>query len=229
MGEESVERVMPKYTGAALPHGQSARILSRFPHVARMNPTELLAAHIQQKIAFSPAELAELLAQFKPRLVKKRQFLIQPGFVATSRNFVAQGAMQAYLVDAAGRERTIQLAIDDWWITDYNSYIYQQPATMFVAALEDSRVLQLDYAAEQRLKAASHRFETFFRLLAERAAAYQQRRVIAGFMQTAEQRYDDLLTQYPQLAQRIPLRVLASYLHMTPEFLSKIRHNKLNT
>jgi CRP-like cAMP-binding protein len=192
-----------------------------------MTATERLAAHIQQKSALPPAELAELLAQFKPRLVKKKQLLIQPGFVATSRSFVVQGALHAYLVDAAGRERTIQLAIDDWWITDYNSYIYQQPATMFVAAIEDSHVLQLDHAAELRLKAASHGFETFFRQLAERAAAYQQRRVIAGFMQTAEQRYDDLLAHYPRLAQRIPLRVLASYLNMTPEFLSKIRHNKL--
>ena len=229
MGAESAERVIAKYTGLAPPHGAGPLILGCFLPRTRMNPTELLAAHVQQKLALLPDELAELLAQFKPRVVKKKQLLIQPGFVATSRSFVAQGAMHAYLVDAAGRERTIQLAIDDWWITDYNSYIYQQPATMFVAALEDSRVLQLDYAAEQRLKAASHRFETFFRLLAERAAAYQQRRVIAGFMQTAEQRYDDLLAQYPQLGQRIPLRVLASYLNMTPEFLSKIRHNKLNT
>jgi CRP-like cAMP-binding protein len=220
---------MPKYTGLGQPSEAESPILSCFPPTTRMSPTELLAAHVQQKLALSPDELAELLAQFKPRLLKKKQLLIQPGFVATSRSFVAQGALHAYLVDAAGRERTIQLAIDDWWITDYNSYTYQQPATMFVAALEDSRVLQLDYAAEQRLKAASHRFETFFRLLAERAAAYQQRRIIAEFMQTAEQRYDDLLAHYPKLSQRIPLRVLASYLNMTPEFLSKIRHKKLNS
>jgi len=180
------------------PHQRvAARILGHLPPPTCMNLTELLATHIQQKLALLPVELAELLAQFKPKTLKKRQFLIQPGFVATSRSFLAQGTLHAYLVDAAGGERTIQLAIEDWWITDYNSYIYQQPATMFVAALEDSHVLQLDYATEQRLKAASHRSETFFRLLAERAAAYQQRRVIAGFMQTAEQRYDDLLSQYP--------------------------------
>lgn len=72
-----------------------------------------------------------------------------------------QGAFRAYVVADEGQEHTITFAIDDWWITDYNSYIFQQPATMFVVALEDSIILQLDYEKEQELKLQNHKFETF--------------------------------------------------------------------
>ncbi|MDJ1506372.1 Crp/Fnr family transcriptional regulator [Xanthocytophaga agilis] len=185
-----------------------------------------LIEHIRKKVSLSSEELRETLLSFKLKKIKKRQFIIQPDFVATHRNYVLKGAFRAYVVDSKGQEYTIQLAIEDWWISDYNSYIFQQPATMFVVALEDSEVAQIDYSREQYLKRYSPTFETFFRIMAERSTAFQQRRLIANLTQTAEERYHYFLEQYPLLVQRIPQYALASYLGMTTEFISRLRNQK---
>ena len=105
---------------------------------------------------------------FKEVKIKKRQFIVQPNFIAKHRNYILNGAFRAYVVDDNGNDHTIAFAIDDWWITDYNSYILQKPATMFVVALEDSTILEIAYDEEQRLKQDNHQFETFFRIIAER-------------------------------------------------------------
>jgi CRP-like cAMP-binding protein len=183
--------------------------------------------HLQKRVSFNKQELDELLSYFREKKVKKRQFIIQPEFVARHRTYVLNGAFRAYVIDDSGEDHTIQFAIEDWWISDYNSYIYQTPATMFVVALEDSVVLQIDYDSEQKLKAAHHRYETFFRIMAERSAAYQQRRVISNLTRTAEERYKDFVDKYPLVAQRMPQYAVASYLGMTTEFLSRIRNKKM--
>ncbi|KAA2238961.1 Crp/Fnr family transcriptional regulator [Chitinophaga agrisoli] len=184
--------------------------------------------HLKNRVpSFTPAELEEVMAAFSMKKVKKKQFIIQPEFVAKYRNYVLEGAFRAYVIDEKGEDHTIQLAIEDWWISDYNSYVFQQPATMFVVALEDSTILQIDYESEKRLKAVNHKYETLFRIMAERSAAYQQRRVIANLTQSAEERYTLFLEKYPQMVLRVPQYALASYLGMTTEFLSRIRNNKL--
>lgn len=180
---------------------------------------------IQQLPELSPEELAKLTAAFTLRHVKKRQHFIRPGVVAEHRAYVVQGSFQAYVIDPAGRSHTIQFAIEDWWITDINSFLYRQPATMHVVALEDSTVLQLAYGTEQHLKQTSHRFETLFRLHAERAAAYHQRRLLSALTRTAKERYEELLAKYPIVFQRLPQYVIASYLGMSKEFLSRIRNH----
>lgn len=152
---------------------------------------------------------------------------MQPDFVAQHRNYVVEGALKAYVVNDEGQEHTIAFAIEDWWISDYNSYIYQQPATMFVMALEDAVLLQIDFEAEAKLKRANPKFETFFRITAERTAAFFQRRIITNLTSSAEERYDKFITQFPLIVNRVPQYALASYLGMTTEFLSKIKNNKL--
>lgn len=172
-------------------------------------------------------EILYFLAAFEEVRVKKRQYIVQPNFTANARHFVVEGAFRAFVICKNGKDHTISFAIEDWWITDYNSYIYQQPATLFVVALEDSIILRLNYEKEQELKACNHNFETIFRILAERGLAFHQRRLISNLTQTAEQRYNHFMSQYPQVALRLPQYALASFLGMTTEFLSKIRNNKV--
>lgn len=183
--------------------------------------------NINKKVVLSPDELQVLLSEFKIRKVKKRQFIVQPEFVNKQRTYVLQGAFRSYVVDEKGSEHTIQFAIEDWWIADYNSYIYQTPATMFVVALEDSVILQINYEAEQKLKSSTYNFEKLFRLMAEKSAAFYSRRIVAILTQNAEQRYNEFLDKFPEVAQRLPQYALASYLNMTTEFLSKIRNEKV--
>ena len=186
-----------------------------------------LLAHINAIAPLSAAEEQLVITSFHPQKVKKRQFIVQPGFVAQYRHYVVQGAFRSYVVTDGGLDFTIALAVDHWWITDYNSFIAQQPATMFTVALEDSSILRLDYTAEQQLKQSAHALETFFRVIAERGLAAHQRRIINSLTLTAEERYDAFVQRYPHIVQRVPQYVLASYLGMTTEFLSRIRNRRV--
>jgi CRP-like cAMP-binding protein len=184
--------------------------------------------HINNKVVLEENEFQELTSFFRMVKVKKRQFIIQPNFIAPHRNYVLQGAFRAYVVGEEGEEHTIQLAIEDWWISDYNSYIYQKPATMFVVALEDSVLLQIEHEKEQQLKSLNHKYETFFRITAERSTAFMQRRIITNLTKTAEERFNEFEERYPNLSRRIPQYVIASYLGMTTEYLSKLRNKRLH-
>jgi CRP-like cAMP-binding protein len=187
---------------------------------------ELLGQHILSRVPLSEEELNFMLSHFKLAKIKKRQFIVQPGFTAKHRNFVLSGAFRAYVVIDNGEDHTIQFAIEDWWITDYNSYYNAEPATMFVMALEDSVILQLSRESEDMLKRANHQYETFFRISAERAEAFHFRQLIINLTQTAEYRYENFLDKYPQIVNRVPQYALASYLGMTTEYLSKLRNKR---
>ncbi|MFC4232426.1 Crp/Fnr family transcriptional regulator [Parasediminibacterium paludis] len=182
--------------------------------------------YIKRSVNITDEEATQFSEAFREVKIKKRQFIVQPNFVVKHRNYVVEGAFRAYVVDDNGQDSTIAFAIEDWWITDYNSYILQKPATMFVVALEDSVILEMPYEKELALKAANHKFETFFRIRAERTAAFMQQRIISNLTQTAEERYENFISKYPQIVQRVPQYALASYLGMTTEFLSRIRNKK---
>ena len=188
---------------------------------------EIILNYIGKFIQLTDEEKDIISACFKEIKVVKRQFIVQPSFTARNRYFVISGALRAYVVGEEGQDHTIQLAIDEWWISDYNSYVFQQPANMFVVALEDSILLQISFEDEKRLKASNHKFETFFRILAERSTAYMQRRIITNLTLSAEERYNNFLEKYPLMVERIPQYAIASFLGMTTEFLSKIRNKKV--
>jgi CRP-like cAMP-binding protein len=188
-----------------------------------MTEIQSLQNQLIEKHSFRVKEADFFVSHFTERNVKKRQFIIQPDFIAKYRVFIAQGTFKAYVIDKNGQEQVVSLAMDGWWISDPNSYIYQKPATMFVEALEDSLILQLDFENEQLLKAHSHQFETFFRTVAERGLAFMQRRLIASLTLTAEERYEQFAEKYPDFLQRVPQFAIASYLGMTTQYLSRIR------
>ena len=192
-----------------------------------MDAFDMLKTHLLLRVPLTDAEVAEVLGRFKEKKVRRKQYIIQPEYVARTRNYVADGMLRAFVIDNQGIDQTIQVAGPDWWISDYGSYVHQAPATMFVEALENGTILQIEYEDEKELKAANHKYETLFRIMAERSAAYQQRRVVASLTQTAEERYNDFVARYPALAQELPQYVLASFLGMTTGFLSKIRNKKV--
>lgn len=191
-----------------------------------MNSEPNIIEYVNRTVQLTEEEAATFAAAFRTVKIKKRQFIVQPNFVVKNRGFVLKGAFRAYVIDDKGQDITIALAIEEWWISDFNSYILQKPATMFVVALEDSTILEISYEKEQELKQSSHKFETFFRIRAERTAAFMQQRIITNLTQSATERYEHFINRYPLLAQRVPQYALASYLGMTTEFLSRIRNKK---
>ena len=193
-----------------------------------MTSEHKIIEYINRSVRLTDEEATVFSAAFREVKIKKRQFIVQPNFIVKNRNYIVSGAFRAYVVDDKGQDNTIAFAIEEWWITDYNSYILQQQATMFVVALEDSIILEISYEKEQALKQSNHKFETFFRIRAERTAAFMQQRIISNLTQTAEERYENFIHKYPQIVQRVPQYALASYLGMTTEFLSRIRNKRIH-
>lgn len=185
--------------------------------------------YFKRHIELTEDELQYLSSIVKVTKVKKRQFIVQPDFVCKYRTYVVSGTFRAYLIGNEGQEHTIAFAVDDWWISDYNSYIFQQPATLFVEALEDSIIIQLDYNAEQLLKESHSKFEKFFRIITERSFAFLQKRMLSALSKTAEERYEEFIEKYPIILNRVPQYALASYLGMSTEFLSKIRNKRVSS
>lgn len=194
-----------------------------------MNNSDQITNYLKKLVEVTDEEGNLFSTYFKENRIKKGQYIIQPDFTAKHRNYVVQGAFRSFVMDEAGQEHTISFAIDDWWISDVNSYIYQKPATMFVVALENSIILQIEYEKERELKGLNHKYETFFRIMAERGMAFHQRRFISNLTLSAEKRYDDFLEKYSEVAQRMPQYALASYLGMTTQFLSRIRKRKVKS
>jgi CRP-like cAMP-binding protein len=192
-----------------------------------MEKTLPLIQYISKFIQLTDEEKVQFVSCFKEVKIKKKQFIVQPTFTNKHRSFVVNGAFRAYVVADDGQEHTLQFAIENWWVSDFNSYIYQHPATLFIVALEDSVLLQLDFEKEQELKKNNHKFETFFRIMAEKGLAFEHRRMAFNLTHSAEARYENFLLNFPHFIQRVPQYALASYLGMGTEFLSRLRNKKV--
>lgn len=192
-----------------------------------MNDFLPVIEYMSRYVALTDDEINRLIRFFKITKVKKRQFIVQPGFVCKSKSYVVKGAFRGYLVDKQGKEHTLAFAIEDWWISDYSSLIYQEPATLFVEALEDSILIQIDYEDEQTFLKEIPKLEKFERIITQRSLAFHQKRLLANLTQTAEERYNEFMSKYPAIAKRVPQYALASYLGFSTEYLSKIRNKKV--
>lgn len=186
-----------------------------------------LRNYIKKYIELNPEEEDFIIKKFSFKKVVRRQILLEPGQIARYRYYILDGAIRAYVLGEDGQDQTISFAIEDWWISDYQSFIFQQEATQYLVAIEDSSLLQVSFEDEELLKIHNPKYETFFRKHAERALAFRYKRIVTNLTLNAEDRYLDFLKNYPKVALKIPQYALASYLGMTTEFLSKIRHRQL--
>lgn len=188
-----------------------------------MNNYENILNNIKRYVPLNEADEKDFISIIRTTKVKRRQFIVQPNFICTHQTYVHEGAFRSYFVNDEGVDHTIQFAIEDWFISDFNSYISQTPASLFVEALEDAIVHQIAYDDVENLCDSNPKFERFFRLVAQKSFAFAQRRVLSNLGKSAEERYLEFLSLYPSIVQRVPQYALASYLGMSPEFLSKIR------
>lgn len=158
--------------------------------------------------------------------VAKKSHLLKEGQACRTISYVHAGALRAYCLDKNGKESTIMFAVNDWWITDMYCFVNQLPAMMYVQAIQDSCVFQLSKTALDQLFVKVPKFERFFRILMQNAYTREQLRVIQSLTLPAEERYLNFLQKYPQIAQQITQKQIASYLGVTPEFLSTVRKNR---
>ena len=162
---------------------------------------------------------------FKERSVKRRQFILQEGDVCKHNTFVVEGCFKMYMADSNGKEHNLQFAIENWWIGDIGSFHSEKPSKLYIEAIENSIILQCNKEDQLKLFVDYPKFNRIFRVLAENAMVGLQNRILQNISSTAEERYLEFSKKYPQLFNRISNVQIASYLGVTPEFLSTIRKN----
>jgi CRP-like cAMP-binding protein len=179
--------------------------------------------YIKQYVELTSEEQSLLLSKIKTRKYLKGQFVIQNGDVCRHENFVLSGCLKTFYIDNEGQEHIVMFAIENWWTADLGSFITQTPADLNIQCLENSELVQIHYDDLQQLYLKIPKLERFFRIIIQKAFVAVQKRVINNFSLPASDRYLQFRDQYPKIEQRVPQYMIASYLGITKEFLSKIR------
>lgn len=178
---------------------------------------------ISSKIDLTPDEQEFCKSIFIPRKIRKKQYMLQEGDVSKYTIFVSKGCLRSYTVNEKGVEHIVQFALEGWWIGDMYSFLTGEPSTLNIEALEDSELLLIDKPSQDKLFEQVPKFERFFRLLLENNYIATHRRLMTTISGTAEERYLSFANAYPQIVQRVPQHMVASYLGLTPETVSRLR------
>lgn len=185
-----------------------------------------LIAHIRRYTSLNNEE-AELLQEYvELEQLKKKDFLLKEGQVCTANYFVIKGLLRSYFTTDKDTEQIHLFALENWWITDYQSLEARQPSQFFIQAVENTIVAAIPRNRQDELFAAIPQMEKYFRIILQNALAAAQLRVKYVYSLTGEERYHHFASSFPDFVQRVPQYMLASYLGFTPEFLSKIRGKK---
>jgi CRP-like cAMP-binding protein len=185
----------------------------------------VLRAYLEARATFTHEDFQIIRAAVLFKRLLAGELLHRAGDIARYFTFVATGCLRSYVIDAKGREHIVQFAPETWWLVDATSLESGAPSAYFIDAIEDSDVLLIDGPSHQRLVDRVHSFATAFRTGLQRHVAAKNQRLVSTLSGTAEERYLEFLRTYPSIARRVPQGMLASYLGMTPETVSRIRRN----
>ena len=188
-----------------------------------MEDIDQLIKHVTKHIELSEEDKEKIKSSFTPRTLRKRELLIQQGVPCMYENYIVQGTLRGFFVDDKGDEHTLQFAVDDWWMSDIESFTYQTAANIYAEALEPTRLLQINKPDLDKLYHEVPMFERFFRILHQRACIAQSKRILNAIRMNGMERYLQFIENYPAFHQKIPQKYIASYLGITPVFLSQIR------
>ena len=180
-----------------------------------------LRQHFEKIISLTDQEFDYIFSHFTTKKLKKHQFLIQESNDVINDYFVVKGLLKAYYVDNAGKEHIMQFAMEDWWISDYQAYLSKTKATLNVDCIEDVELLCLSLHNRNKICSELHKIEHFFGQKSNTGYVALQRRLLSQLSNNAEERYRQLFSQYPNLFQRVSKTLIASYLGVTRETLSR--------
>jgi CRP/FNR family transcriptional regulator, anaerobic regulatory protein len=182
-----------------------------------------LIESLQKHIDLSGKEEEIINEQLVFKKIKKKQFLLHEGQVANDAAFVLNGCLRSYSIDQNGFEHILQFAPEGWWITDMYSFISQQQTHLIIDALTDTEVYLLSRKNQLILFDEVPKLERYFRIVTENSLVSSRQRLIDNMSLSAAQRYADFCSIYPTLIHDIPQKLIAAYIGVTPEFLSKLR------
>jgi CRP-like cAMP-binding protein len=188
-----------------------------------MSAFDTLRAYLESKASFTAKELDSLERLFVPATLRRGEFLQRAGEAVTHAAFVASGCLRSYVVDARGGETVLEFAPANWWIGDRTFLTEGTTCECFIDALAHSDLLLFDQRSHQTMVESSPTFAAMFRVAYQKYAAAKDRRIINTLSMSVEERYVDFVKTYPAIAQQVPQRMVASYLGVSPETLSRVR------
>lgn len=180
-------------------------------------------SHVTKSVSLSSEELAYFNSKLEYKIVPKKTFLLHDGDVCNFEAYINKGCIRNYYIDENGFEVILQFAIEDWWVSDIASFQNHRPSNMFIETLEDCELLILSPQTKEDVLEKVPKLERFFRLMVQRNLAVLQSRLFKTIATSALDKYLDFLKRYPTIPQRVAQHYIASYLGISPEFLSKVR------
>ncbi len=188
---------------------------------------ELLIKKITNIISLEKTEQDFLQTVFLPKKVRRKNYILQEGDVCRYQAFVEKGLLRSFTVDDKGGEHILQFASEGWWVADLSSFLTDEPSFLNIEALEDSELLMINKtdweAAMKKIPVLEH----YFRIILQNHLVATQKRLLQSLAETAEEKYNRFLKTYPECVQRMPQHMIASYLGITRETLSRVRKQML--
>jgi CRP-like cAMP-binding protein len=184
-------------------------------------------AYVLKCVSLSAWELEYFNSILQYKVIPKKTMLLQAGNICNFEAYVIKGCIREYYIDNHGAELTLQFAIEDWWVSDITSFEDQKVSSMYIETLEDCALLMLSRQSKERLLAEVPKLERMFRLMIQRHLSTVQSRLFRTVTFSAMEKYLEFIKRYPTIPQRVPQHYIASYLGISPEFLSKLRTRHL--
>ena len=186
----------------------------------------LLISHVLKRINLSIDEQNHFSSLFTLRKILPKQYLLQQGEVCRHEFFIVKGFVRSFFVDEQGNDHTLNFAYEDWWLSDSKSFLQQSPSDINIIASEPTVVMQIEKSILDQLYVDLPIFDKFWRLLNQNFNLSQSERILNAISMNGAERYRALLSKYPKIESRMAQKHIASYLGITPVFLSMIRRNQ---
>lgn len=188
-----------------------------------MNLSPFLA-YCKQHISLNEQEIELLEGKSRYRRYRKGQYVVQQGDVCKMSNFVISGCLRIFHLDDDGREHTLMFPHENWWASDLGSFLSQTEAEYYIQCLEPVELLQFSHDSLNQLYKDIPKLERLFRIISQNAIVTLSKRIVMSYSLSAKEKYLAFQLDYPQIGQRVPQYMIASYIGVTKEFLSKIRN-----
>ncbi|MHC0440289.1 Crp/Fnr family transcriptional regulator [Flavobacterium sp. 3-210] len=185
--------------------------------------------YLSRSVRLSKEEVKIFEKSLEFRMVPKKTILLKAGEICNFEAYINKGCIREYFIDRNGQELTLQFAIEDWWVSDITSFEDQVPSDMYIETLEDCELLVLTRQSKENLINEVPHLERMFRLMIQRHLSKLQKRLFKTVSSTAMEQYVEFITRYPTISQRVSQQYIASYLGITPEFLSRLRTKHLKS
>jgi CRP-like cAMP-binding protein len=186
---------------------------------------EQIKKYFGRYVEFSDTEIDEIYSELKVRVFQKKEFFLEENTVCKYNYFIIKGVVRSYYIDERGNEKITQFAIDNWWITNMESFIKETPSTQYLQALEETKVLYLSKETLEKLYSRYPKLERLFRIITENMLIANLRKSDIFLQMRSKERYANFAEAVPDFIQRVPQYMIASYLEITPEYLSELRRN----